>query len=292
MDSVLSFIRYLRRNVRIVTILILINLIISVFVLVSVRKPTFRAEATVVINTVKSTFNDNLALDHLLMQKEFTDFIHLIASDTLTQLAAVEFNLAEHYHIPTDHPERIKVASEELRRHISFVSDLPTLVVYHSDEDEQLAEEVLFYLIDQVKNLQRFRIDKNQQVTSELASVRVAKIDSSTALNLKQLDAMYADAKRTPARAKLRNTLLDEMANDIIERQNVEDVRRRIDELSAASGYDLYYVINNGVEDRTYKWSLLLVLAVTANIVVLILELQVLFLIWYVRLTGRNKMQS
>ena len=271
MFGLTELILFVRKKRKLLGFLLLFNLVLSVIGMMMVLEQKYRAEATIVFNKVKFSFSGNRAEDYLFDEEFPAQFIYLMQSDSLIALSVKKHQLANHYDLPSTDPDRDKMAGEILRRKVlpqpSDLENEAALNISLMDEEKEMAEAVLMHLIENVGHFYALQIDDNNTVTEGVATHYSERLEKELSQANPEPPTFSSEAIRI---RKMERQ--NELSGIIQQIRDNEDLPR----------YTPYFVINNGAVNATYKFSIVLVLAIVANIIALIFELQLLYILNYI----------
>ena len=279
-----DLIHFVLRRKRLVALLAVFNLIVSIFALLWVLKKHYRAEVQVSFNEVKYTFEGNLATDYLFEDKEPYNqqyaFINILQADSLMRLTVLKYQLADHFELAPSIPDRDKKAIEILRRSVMFTIDRmssdPVLKLTFSDRDPEVAENVLLDLVNRVAHFREQQIEDNNAVTLQLAEQRLQYITGKLPdwqQEIHDLPTLHPGTSLNMSPAE------HHFEAKVVQKLQLADIVQRLSELKSAPKYKPYSIANNGSMDASLSPLIVVLLALFANLLALITETQLLFML-------------
>ncbi|MEM9022756.1 MAG: hypothetical protein AAGB22_03380 [Bacteroidota bacterium] len=287
--------RYIRGKRTLLIRLLLLNIVLTAVVLVWMRSQRqYRAQVKVVFNEVKLNFEGNQAKAYLFdapkRKANHYAFINILQMDSLVGVTVRNFALADHYGLDPAAPDRDKQAAEALRRNVWFNTEEaiedPALTLTLSDGDEAMAEALLLDLVGQVARVHQAQARSNNAVTRQIADRYRQDINQ-------KLPEIHAEIQRIPdnppklaAPHELGESLEKYYRGQLKERFELEDLIRKLDAEGSHPLYRPYSVINQGVQVAAYNPVVLAVLVLVANLMALVVEMQLVFFFNFLR--GRD----
>jgi len=288
MFRVSDLINYVKKRGKLVAALVAFNVLVSCVVVPRLLREVYEAEVQVVFNQVKHNFEENRATDYLFNDNEHREnhyeFVNILKSDSLMALTVNRYKLADHFGVDPQDPNRVKKAAEILRRKIRFrieklVID-PSLTLYLKDGDVEMAELVLMDLVVRVKDFYKQRMYENNAVTKEVAQTHIEDIESSLPEIRDQIGQIPDAELSSKERSKLSQAFY---RNKLSEKFKLVDLIQQIDANDKSMQYQPYWIINNGVRNVSYSLAFILMMALLANVLSLIIELQFAYIVSYFR---------